>query len=576
MVDGDRERSRGGYLPEHVGTPFASIKYLHSSVTYSILPQLFAQPSTYDFWLPFIARLDQERLNIPHASPEVITTIISQCVAHAVATLPTFPTRQVKVYTSLEDQLDVESIMDLLKVCVKNNEVALCSALFAKLKEASTKGPRHTKFPPVEYYSALIPMIDQHIRRNPGLDAFSATFTDFFAVAVSMLLDSLSRNRRVDSIESLKTLMLALQRTGGVSMLREKSAFFFSVLTALAYLTFHRLTTERIKGLATMYSLKPLALSIVSSLRPPNEDQRAIQDYSAIVNDLVRVTISSASLQSLHQKQISSQYIPYVLDLIKFCFQVGTRSQCNYLVECVMSPPSKTVISREFISGFLIPFVGPLKQFLVSKNIDLAAEPWRRIFAAAAESYASRIMTPKPSEVVPASELQKVGCGCGECTELQSFFFSDRDVTVFPRTKAIRAHFEERLGLVERWGVRWETIKYGSPHQLRVNLLCVDLSTSRLFSLIVLDQISKPVAMRAIGLWSAVSVKGQNLLKMLGNKEKQQQILGSAFANVHAMILGTIPPHAAREPAAGEKRPSTSSRVMSRAPDPKRRKRNVY
>ncbi|ETW80090.1 hypothetical protein HETIRDRAFT_419680 [Heterobasidion irregulare TC 32-1] len=316
--------------------------------------------------------------------------------------------------------------------------------VFAKLKDASLKGPRHTDPRAVEYYSALITDIDRYLDNNPGLDAFTATFTDFFIVGVGVLLHPPPNHRcsAGENEQRVKLLILAVQRAGGVSMLREK------------------LTADQAKCI-THYPPRQLALSVVSSLKPSHEGQRASKDYRTLVDDLVHATITS-SYRHLNSSGGEPEHI--AIELVKFCVKTGATSQFSYVVACLITPPPRMVISPDS----LISFVRMLKQLLLLKTIDLAAEPWRRIFVATVEGFANKFMTPKPQELVPASQLQRVGCGCNECTELQNFFFGGKDVISLAKKKRARAHLVDRLSLTEAWGVKWETIEKGKREILRV------------------------------------------------------------------------------------------------------------
>lgn len=201
----------------------------------SLMPQLTAQSLQITFWKPFVVKLDQEKANIPHSSPEIIADLISQCIMNAVEASAIFPIKRVESLSynkrSIKEDMDIEPIMNLIRLCVSMNTVSPCVALFTRLKAASMVGPPHRRFPPWNYYLVLVHQLEEYIRAHSvDLYSFASTFSHFYAAVIEVLLDgtkTLVRDSYYDEpaarfpVTELKALMLSIPRCGGFSALKE-------------------------------------------------------------------------------------------------------------------------------------------------------------------------------------------------------------------------------------------------------------------------------------------------------------------------------------------------------------------
>ena len=214
-------------------------------------------------------------------------------------------------------------------------------------------------------------------------------------------------------------------------------------------------------------------MSIVSSLKPAVEDELAANNYKVVVEILVRGLISNLDIHALHRDlyppwRWCSEPPQTVLDLVKVCFEVEAQEQCGHLFDVLLHPPADIGLS-DHISYLLIPFLYILRHFLVTHDIDMVAvEPFRGFCGQVVAGYANTVMTPKPSEAVSANQIQAVGCGCDHCTALREFLFGDTWVLEIRQVQKVRTHVERHLAKTREWGMRWATIKLGTPHALRV------------------------------------------------------------------------------------------------------------
>ncbi|KAJ7450061.1 hypothetical protein B0H11DRAFT_2078301 [Mycena galericulata] len=479
-----------------------------------IFPQLQAQKLDKTFWMPFLQRLQQSMKDIPTASPQVVSGLIVQCVSETVRTLDAFPTKDITYgygYGPGRKEKNSEAILEVIKFCVDTKNEALCTEIFVKMRDAARVGSFPTEFPPWLYYAELSSSLIQYMQTVPGLDAI---FQPFFADVIDSMLSAArttSDGKTITpcplSVHHQSIIVQAARKAGGISVLKQ------------------RLTADKLKGHESS-TLQSIARTVAKEFpRQQMQDPTTIQVYSDVVIALVRAAIDSFNTSSLVKKSYSYSYIsaPHnasdqMMALVKFCFELGARSQCQRLLLRFVPPPAGSTVAQH-VSDVLAPFLPVLRQYLAGKHLDFHTEPYKKFAGAVIKAFAEHVMGPqKPTEVIPVAQLQSVGCGaCTDCQALKTFFLSEQPVTSFSRVQMIRTHLERQLVKTRAWGVSWQTIKSGSPHTL---------------------QVTKPASMTAPAVWSANSQKGKTLLHGLGDVATQAQILGADYASVYARIYG--------------------------------------
>ncbi|KAJ6523305.1 hypothetical protein B0H19DRAFT_1201796 [Mycena capillaripes] len=480
-----------------------------------IFPQLHAQKLDKTFWIPFLQRIQLSMNDIPTASQEVVKGLIVTCVAETVRNLPAFPTKAVIPYYAYAHQRqdkDSAAILEVIKFCVDTKNETWCAEIFTTMRNAARRGDYLQSYPPWLYYAELSPALIQHMQSAPALDA--TIFQPFFVDVVKSVISAKRTSPDGKSITPCplndlhkSTIMNAARKAGGVFVLKQQ------------------LTADTLKGHDSA-TVQALVRTIVKEFpRTQMQDNSALQAYSEVIIALVRVAIDTFDVSSLRPAAYNSY--PYyhraqtpsdqMISLVKFCFELGAQSQCQRLLLRLVPPPSGTTVVQH-VSKVLAPFLPVLRQYLVSKRLDFQTEPYKMFAAAVVKSFADKVMSQKPSEVVPAAQLQKIGCGgCGECQALRAFFLSDQASISFSRVQSVRTHLERQLNGTQTWGVTLATIRAGSPHTL---------------------QITKPASMTAIGLWTANSQAGKTLLQALGDAATQTRVLGDAYPWVYARIHG--------------------------------------
>ncbi|KAF8173825.1 hypothetical protein K438DRAFT_1940102 [Mycena galopus ATCC 62051] len=469
-----------------------------------IFPQLKAQKLGTSFWIHFIPRLQQNLEDVSMPSPQVVSGLIAQSVSQIARHLPAFPVKSIKTpYGVHHQEGNSEAILEVVKLCVETENEALCSNIFAKMRDAVRAGSFNADFPPWEYYAKLASSLMQYTQSASGLDA---TFQPFFLDVVDSMISPAQKNSdgRVTTRCPLSenhraTIMRVARKAGGISVLQQ------------------RFKADTLKGhrCSTLQALTRSVMAEFSAqMRDPVGFQACGEVIITVVHSAIRAFDTSSLVQQRGQKIAPSQQM---IDMVNFCFQVGAQRQCQYLLDRFLAPPTEST-TAQYASRVLAPFLPVLRQYLAGKNLELNTEPYKTFAVAVVKLFAEQVMTAKPREIVPVSQLQGIGCqGCQECRALKEFFLSERTTLSFQTVGNIRLHLERQLAITRAWGVSWETIKTRSPHTLKIK---------------------KPAAMAALGQWAGNSLAGKKLLLNLGDPAAQTGILGADYARVHARITG--------------------------------------
>ncbi|KAJ6489159.1 hypothetical protein C8R47DRAFT_476844 [Mycena vitilis] len=484
-----------------------------------IFPQLHAQKLDKTFWIPFLQRIQLSMNQIPTASPKVVTELISQCVTETVRNLPAFPTKAVhRYYGGQHQDKSPDAILEVIKLCVDTQNEVLCADIFTKMRDAVHHGTYHQTYPPWIYYAELTPSLIQYMESAPAPAALGTAFRPFFVNAIDAMVSGarimpdgkpITPCPLADAHKS--TIMDAARKAGGLIVLKE------------------RLTADTLKGHESG-TVQTLARRIMKEFPGSQmQDNIAKQAYNDVLITLVRIAIDTLDVSP--SVATGSGYPYYyatvpsqsdkMIDMIKFCFEVGAQNQCQRILLRLVPPPSGTTVAQH-TSKVLAPFLPVLGKYLLSRQSDFETDPFKMFAAAIVKSFADNVMSQKPSEVVPAAQLQKIGCqACAECQALKAFFTSDKPSIAFARVQSVRTHLERQLESTRAMGVTWQTIKAGSPHTLSV---------------------TKPASMTALGLWAGNSQTGKTLLQALGDVATQIRILGAAYPSVYARIHGLPTP----------------------------------
>ncbi|KAJ7766375.1 hypothetical protein DFH07DRAFT_809714 [Mycena maculata] len=462
----------------------------------TVYPQLETQKLESGFWVHFVRRL------VNHASSADLGGEFTQkCVQQAIDNLPAFPTSQ-STDANHRQQPAVTSIMDVLKLCVETKHGDLCAQVFDKMRQAARMGTFLAECPPWRYYFELTRSLDVYL---PPLDDSSQTLFQLFfkEAAIRILAGSPKQNQAPFAPcpftpDNLGTLDTAIRRAGGFSFLDE-------------------FNKKIVLDGRDSESLQTLVRHFVAELRPPP----SISTDHAVLNTVVRQGIDVFDTKSFHMPQSKATLSPTIDDmvgLVKFCVDVGARSELQYLLVHFATPPPDISISQH-VSKVLAPFLPKLRDYLASQKLDFDTTPFKYFAANIVKAFGNAVMSQKPHDLIAVDEI---GCSekkCGDCKILRDFFSCDEQSLSLPRAAKFREHIEKQLVTTKSWGITTRIDKdHGSPYRL---------------------EIMKPANMTAAGLRAENSPRGKALLALLGDETAQRRILGTAdYETAVAQICG--------------------------------------
>ncbi|KAJ6572542.1 hypothetical protein DFH09DRAFT_1362470 [Mycena vulgaris] len=478
-----------------------------------ILPQLQTQKLSAIGWMLFVANF-HKRLppNPPSGDAAVFREVTTQCITNIVSNLPAFPQKTTKERHGTTHSMDVETILHILKLCIATENVSYCAEIFTKMRDAARRGAFVRAFPPWMYYTDLCRTLVPYLQSAPAARQHCEPF--FLDALESMLSPTCITAEGVniaacDLASAIPTLMLAARHGGGIPALKER----------------HGLTKDVLTG-RDLKALELLARAVVKEFpRQRIYYPTSLQARTDVLKTLVRATIDTFKTSLLAK---SSAPVPYwindvvapqqhMLSLVKFCFEVEAPNQCEYLLPRFATPPD-SITWRQHASDALAPFLPRLREYLHEQGLDLYTEPYRSFITCVLNAFTQQVMTAKPPEAVPVSQIESVGCQtCAECRELRSFLLSPEPILVLRTSKRVRTHLEHKLARTGAWGVLCEYVNPGYRSALKI---------------------TKPESMVKMAAWSADSVLGKTLLDGLGDVTAQRRVLGEEYDGVHARIIG--------------------------------------
>ncbi|KAJ7491188.1 hypothetical protein FB451DRAFT_1552697 [Mycena latifolia] len=468
-------------------------------LTKIIYPQLGIQwPPAVEFWAPFFRRLYQSKERIVSADPNTVSSIISHGLGGIVERLPAFPRSTVNAC----EQANVKAITDVILLCFDTDQVALCTSIALKMRDAAEAGDYSPLFPPWKYHLGVTMFLEEFLEVNPGRSVSTPCLLPFFENTVVSLLSPegwLADGRFVFPCLTrpiLAALMKAANRVGGVFFVRELLSQQPQIL--------HGRDTE---------AWQELVRAIVQHLKPSDDDPVARLEYEDLKSLVVDATVSAFDIQRAESSAISG--------LIDFCLDFGASDATHERIWRRLLYVPQGTSTPEHVEKILVPVLWRLQKSLSGRNLDLRTGAFNLFAASVVKLFAEYSMVPKPPGLGAVERLRKVGCdaeGCEACPTLRKFVLDGRTTLQFKSVQKLRNHIERALSSINSLGFSSTTIKKGTPHTL---------------------MIAKHDNMVALGLWYQIHLKGRRLLALLGNTaEAQREILGEDYDHVFAAVEG--------------------------------------
>lgn len=205
--------------------------------------------------------------------------------------------------------------------------------------------------------------------------------------------------------------------------------------------------------------------------------------------------------------------IPLIIDFVKVCITTGRMQPCRILFHRVLK--SEGEIKQKFQTLF-IPMIKPLRELLNKEGVELSSGPFHDLFHLLIGSYLQNVLGAKP-RLIARTKLRKIGCGCADCDNVDTFLFSTQSAELTLRlVKARRVHVESRLNTASDL-LKYQVI-HGSPYRLHM---------------------TKTAETVEAGRWSARQMNARSFLKKVGEDDVLQKVMGTRWDDVRKALQGT-------------------------------------
>ena len=153
------------------------------------------------------------------------------------------------------------------------------------------------------------------------------------------------------------------------------------------------------------------------------------------------------------------QRVDRMVVFIELCLLTRQMDICRAFLDRIWN------VSGELVNKFdtiYTPLVPELCKLLQKTNTDICAPPFIDFFRLVISYYLCHLLGTKEQLV---QLIRKIGCGCGDCQELDRFIAGKESQHTFRLVQKRRSHLENQMNQA-RDLVTHETMRSGSPHSL--------------------------------------------------------------------------------------------------------------
>jgi hypothetical protein len=214
-----------------------------------------------------------------------------------------------------------------------------------------------------------------------------------------------------------------------------------------------------------------------------------------------------------------------ISQLIELCISINRMNGCALLLLAVLK--SKGEATTKF-QALYFPLMPRLRGVLATHGMAISAYPFKEFMRALIELCLKAVLGPKPQTNVM---IRKIGCGCHDCNDLDTFLLSTSTDHHFRLAQARRTHLETYLRRNTDL-VTFQTIRQGSPYSLFVT--------------------KKPEVTAALR-WKALQKYARSFFASIGEESVIAEIMGSRYEDVRMALEGRklFVPSAGRETLGG-------------------------
>jgi hypothetical protein len=202
-----------------------------------------------------------------------------------------------------------------------------------------------------------------------------------------------------------------------------------------------------------------------------------------------------------------------ISQLIELCISINRMNGCSQLLLAVLKSEGEATTKFQ---ALYLPLMPRLRGLLATHGIAISTYPFDQFTRALIELYLRAVLGPKPQTNVM---IRKIGCGCHDCNDLDTFLLSTSIDHHFRLAKARRTHLEMYLRRNTDL-VTFQTIRNKSPHSL-----CV----------------TKTSAVVAALRWNTLQKDARSFFANIGEESVIAEIMGSRYEDVRMALEGRKP-----------------------------------
>ena len=206
---------------------------------------------------------------------------------------------------------------------------------------------------------------------------------------------------------------------------------------------------------------------------------------------------------------ISSQEMQTrVLDFVELCILTRQMDTCRAFLDRVWN------VSGEVVDKFnkiYMPLLPKLCKLLQKTNTDLCAPPFVDFLRLLISHHLCYVLRTKGQQAQP----RKIGCGCGDCQELDRFIAGKQSQYTFHISRPRRGHLKSMMANAGDL-VTQETQYQGNPYRLIV---------------------TKTHAFRSASMWEYRLQVVNDMFEVIGTKNVEK-IMGDRYVDVRKALKG--------------------------------------
>ncbi|TFK34835.1 hypothetical protein BDQ12DRAFT_612637 [Crucibulum laeve] len=204
-----------------------------------------------------------------------------------------------------------------------------------------------------------------------------------------------------------------------------------------------------------------------------------------------------------------------VIELVEMYILTGHIQPCKKLFVLLFKVEGNVATKFQTLYTPLIP---RLRDVLNKNGIDICSTPFIDLMQLFIGSYLRDMLGSKDHN--PRPNIRKVGCGCGDCNQIDAFMgMNSVAQQTFRMAQTRRLHVERQLAMAPDL-VTFVTIRSGSPHGISVTKRADVLAATR---------------------WDSRKAEAKKFLSSIGNEAILSKLMGHRYDDVLNAVKGTRP-----------------------------------